>query len=57
MPYGVKFCVFADEDHSKLLHFTGYINFIKDHIITFYIATSSCILLLSCLYFLLLASL
>ena len=51
MPYGVKFCVFADEDHSKLLHFTGNINFIKDRIITFYIATSSCILLLSCLYF------
>ena len=50
-----KFSVFVgDEDHSKFLRYTGYINFITDHVSHIFANTSSCpttelsILLTSC---------
>ena len=40
---------FVDEDHSKLPTYTGYLNFIIDHISHFLMLILAHVLLLSCL--------
>ena len=52
-----KFGLFADEDHRKLLHYTGYLNFINGSISRILLLILVHVQLLSCLFFRLLASL
>ena len=52
----IKFGLFVDEDHSKFLRYTGYLNFINGPISRVLLLILVHVQLLSCLFFWLLAS-